>query len=124
MTTLRVLLAAAPASTQAEAWALFDAGGRRVRRGRDVPSAWPAAERCEAVLAADLVRVVALELPPMPPSRLVAAAAFALEDQLATTEEPPSIAVTPQRADGTVLATVAPRSIVAAAASQRPASTA
>jgi hypothetical protein len=120
MTTLRVLLSSPPTPAHADAWALFDDTGRCVRRGRDVPAAWPRADRREAVLAADLVRVIAVTLPPMPSSRLAAAAAFALEDQLATTADVPVIAVTQQRADGSVLATVAARATVAGVASHQP----
>src|SRR5262249_11995104 len=77
-------------------------------------------EQREAVVAADLVRIVALSLPPMPPTRVASAAAFALEDQLATTGETPAIAVSEQRADATVLACVTARSVIAAIASMRP----
>ena len=66
MSTLRVLLDAAPDAGRADAWALFDANDRAVQAGRGVPSAWPAAERSEAVLAAACVRIVSLRLPPMP----------------------------------------------------------
>jgi type II secretion system protein L len=120
MTVLRILLSALPAPGRAEAWALYDAAGHCVRRGRDASTAWPPADRREAVLAADLVRIVALALPPMAPSRLASAATYALEDQLATTAEAPVIAVTPQRADGTTLATVAARATIASIADHRP----
>jgi general secretion pathway protein L len=114
MNTLRVLLTAPPSSSLAQPWALFDDAGRCVQRGRDIASSWPRAERREAVLAADLVRIVALTLPPMPATRIPAAAAFALEDQLATTTEPPAIAVSVQHADGSVEACVAARDLIAA----------
>ena len=65
MSTLRVLLAAAPSPARADAWALFDAAGRRERVGHDVPGSWPDTTAREAVLAASAVRLVALELPPM-----------------------------------------------------------
>ena len=65
MTTLRVLLSAAPSPARADAWAMFDGDGRCVRRGRNVPAEWPAADAREAVLAAELVRIVALTLPPL-----------------------------------------------------------
>jgi general secretion pathway protein L len=114
MNTLRVLLSAAPSSSRPESWALFDDAGRCVQRGRDAPAGWPQAERREAVLAADLVRVVALTLPPMPATRLASAAAFALEDQLATTGQPPMIAVSAQQSDGRVQACIAARDLVGA----------
>jgi hypothetical protein len=87
MTTLRVLLAAPPASARAEPWALFDDAGRVVERGRATPDRWPSATRREAVLAASLVRVIALALPPMSASRVAARGAFALEDRLAATDD-------------------------------------
>ena len=90
MSTLRVLLAAPPSRSRPAPWALFDDAGRCVQRGSDASDGWPRSERREAVLAAELVRIVALKVPPMPPTRLAAAVAFALEDQLATTEAPPS----------------------------------
>jgi general secretion pathway protein L len=102
MTTLRVLLDAAPAAERAAEWALFAADGRPVRTGRGRPSEWPARERIEAVLAASRARLVTLTLPPLPPARVAAAAAFALEDQLAGAPEDSHAAFGPQRDDGTV----------------------
>src|SRR3954470_3260951 len=102
MSTLRVLLSAAPTPSRPESWAWFDDAGRCVQRGRDVAAAWPNADRREAVLAAELVRIVTLELPPMPATRIAGAAAFALEDQIATTGDPPAVAVSPQQPDGSV----------------------
>lgn len=109
MSTLRVLLSAPPSSARAEAWALFDDAGRVVERGRSTPERWPAATRREAVLAASLVRLIALALPPMSPSRVAAAAGFALEDRLAAIDDKPAIGVTTPRADGTVVAAVTSR---------------
>jgi hypothetical protein len=113
MSTLRVLLDAAPAAGRADAWALFDDSERVVQSGRDAPEAWPAAQRREAVLAAACVRIVGLHLPPLTPERVTAAAAFALEDQLAGPADEQHIAVSAQRADGTVEAIVANRRLVA-----------
>ena len=109
MTTLRVLLSAPPASTRAEPWALYDDTGRVVERGRATPDRWPSATRREVVLAASLVRVIALALPPMSTSRVAAAAAFALEDRLAATDEAPAIGVSAPRTDGSVVAAVVSR---------------
>jgi hypothetical protein len=120
MTTLRVLLSAPPAATRAGPWALFDGDGRCVRRGRNVPAEWPAADVREAVLAAELVRIVALTLPPLPAQRVAAAATFALEDQLATTGEAPAIGVSAQQKNGSVLANVTSRAVLAAVAAFRP----
>jgi hypothetical protein len=115
MNTLRVLFAAPPSQSRPAPWALFDNAGRCVQRGNDVPDQWPRSERREAILAADRVRIVALKVPPMPPARLAGAAAFALEDQLATTGDASVIAVSAQRSDGTVLACVAARDAISAA---------
>src|SRR5437762_13020934 len=104
MSTLRVLLAASPSRSSPASWALFDAAGRCVQRGSDASGVWPRSERREAVLTADLVRIIALKVPPMPPTRLAAAAGFALEDQLATTGEAPTTAVASPPSDGTVQA--------------------
>jgi hypothetical protein len=114
MTTLRVLLAAAPLPSRADAWALFDDAGRCVRSGRDQPGAWPAAQRQEVVLAASQVRLVVVTLPPVPPTRLAAAASFALEDQLAGPQDTQHLAVAAQSADGRVRVAVVSRALLAA----------
>ncbi|MEO8346570.1 MAG: type II secretion system protein GspL [Betaproteobacteria bacterium] len=113
MSTLRVLLKSAPESGRADAWALFDDNERLLQTGRSEPGTWPDAEHMEAVLAATCVRIVGLHLPPMPADRVAAAAAFALEDQLAGPADEQHIAVSAQRADGTVEAIVANRDLVA-----------
>jgi len=102
MTTLRVLLNAAPAADRAAEWALFGGGGRLIRTGRGRPAEWPARERSEAVVAAICGRLVTLTLPPLPAARVGAAAGFALEDQLAGAPENSHVAFGPQAADGTV----------------------
>ena len=102
MTTLRVLLDAPPAADRDADWALFGANGRLVRAGRGRPSAWPARVRSEAVVAAACGRLVTLTLPPLPAARVGAAAAFAIEDQLAGAPEEIHSAFGTQSADGTV----------------------
>jgi Type II secretion system (T2SS), protein L len=113
MATLRVLLTAAPDSRRAYAWVLFDDNEAVVRTGRSTPDEWPEAERREAILAASSVRVVGLQLPPMPADRVAAAVSFALEDQLAGPAEEQHIAVSRQHADGMVEAIVANRELAA-----------
>jgi len=120
MTVLRVLLSAPPAANRAEAWARSDDGGRVVERGVDTPDRWPAASRREAVLAAGLVRVIALALPPMSPARLASAAAYALEDRLAATGAAAAIGVSAPRADGSVLAAVTAQATLDAVAAHAP----
>ncbi len=113
MSTLRVLLESAPESGRAVPWALFDDNDRVLQSGRDAPDGWPASDRREAVLAAACVRVVGLRLPPLSANRVAAAAAFALEDQLAGPADEQHIAASAQRTDGTVEAVVANRGLVA-----------
>jgi type II secretion system protein L len=116
MTVLRVLLAAAPASDRADAWALFDAAGSSVRTGRDPAPAWPKADEVEFVLAASQVHVASVTLPPLPASRVAGAAGFALEDQLAGPSDAHHIAVSAQERDGRVRVAVAARSLLASIA--------
>ena len=101
-TTLRVLVEAPPEAGRTADWALFDSANRVLRRGKDRPSAWPAADRREAVIAAAHGRLATVTVPPLPPARASAAARFALEDQLADAPEASHIALAPQAPDGTV----------------------
>ena len=109
---LRVFIVDPPASDRADAWVRYGRDGRVVGRGRDVPGRWPVEPHTEIVLAARHVRLVALDLPPMPRDRLTQAARYALEDQLASAPDESSIAV--QRANGTVLAAIASRALIRA----------
>ncbi len=106
MNLLRVLLDAAPAADRESDWALFDAGGRVLRQGRARPDAWPAADAREAIVTAAVGRVVTLALPPLPLQRVAAAAAFALEDQLAGAPEDSHAAFSAQSSNGDVRAVV------------------
>jgi hypothetical protein len=119
MKTLRVLVAAPQALDRATPWALFDASGRVVDRGAGARSSWPAADRAEAVLAAQAVRMTSIDLPPVAPSRTGAAARFALEDQLAGPADAQHLAVSAQRAGGRVIVVIAARRDVAALAASR-----
>ena len=94
---LRVFLSGPPQADRAERWVRCSPDGRPVERGTDVPARWPDAP-IEAVLAAERVRLVALALPPMPATRVRAAARFALEDQLATSADESAIALGGERA--------------------------
>jgi type II secretion system protein L len=113
MTTLRVLIDGAPARGRAQAWALFDDAGACVRTGRDPPDAWPPADRVEAVLAASLVRIASVALPPLAPARVAAAAAFAVDDQLAGPQEAQHLAVSTQQPGGRVRVVIASRALIA-----------
>jgi len=119
-TVLRVLLDAIPEGERAEAWALFDAAGGFVRRGRDRMGAWPAADRTEVVVAASQVRIATVSLPPMPPSRVSSAAAFALEDQLAGPNAAHHVAVSPRSRDGTVCVAIVARALIDGIVDRRP----
>jgi hypothetical protein len=112
MSTLRVLLDAAPDANRADGRCLTTTiactvGTRAGRVARGRPQ--------DAVPAA-CVRIVSLHLPPLPADRVAAAAAFALEDQLAGPADEQHIAVSLQRSDGTVEAVVANRELIAALA--------
>jgi len=120
-TTLRVFVDNPPEPGRDEAWALFDATGKALQSGRGAPRAWPAAERREAVVAARHGRIVALNLPPLPPARIEAAARFALEDQLADAPEESHVAFGSERSGGSLRVAIVAGSWMAAfvAASQR-----
>ncbi len=113
MSTLRVLLARAPSSAGDDPWALFDAQERRVDSGRGNPTTWPAADRREAVLAAPAVRLAGIVLPPMPADRVGAAAAFALEDQLAGPASEQHLVASLRRRDGGVEVAIAAQAVFA-----------
>ncbi len=120
MTTLRVLLSAAPAPGRAERWALFDVAGRCLESGESVPAEWPAAAVREAVLAAGAVRGIAPLLPPLPPVRVADAVRFALEDQFAAPAADLHLALAAQRADGRVPGWLVSNALMAALAAMRP----
>ena len=113
MTTLRVLVDATPARGLEQPWALFDDAGACVRTGRGPPDAWPAAARVEAVLAASQVRIASIALPPLAPARVAAAAAFAVDDQLAGPPEAHHLAVSTQQTGGRVRVVIAARPMIA-----------
>ncbi|MCC6195890.1 MAG: hypothetical protein IT518_15630 [Burkholderiales bacterium] len=111
MPVLRVLVAAAPSPAQDTPWALYDAQDRLVRSGVGPPASWPDAARREAVLAAAAVRLARVVLPPMPADRVPAAAAFALEDQLAGPAQAQHLVASKRARDGAVEVAIAARSL-------------
>ena len=121
MRTLRVLVSAPPAADHPAPWALVDERGALLAQGEDVPARWPAAERREAVLAAIAARVLALDLPPLPPARVAAAAAYALEERLATPMDASLVVAGPQAPDGRVETVVVARSLARALLAHQPA---
>ena len=112
MRILRVLVPASLDPARAESWALFDAGDRLLQHGHSVAGQWPPAERREAVIGAEAVRVVALVLPPLSRERLVTAATFALEDRVATPTEDAVVAVGDRGSHGRVTVVMTAREIV------------
>lgn len=111
MSILRVLLAAPPSPSQEVPWALYDAQQRLVRSGVGAMAAWPDAARREAVLAAAAVRLARVVLPPMPADRVAAAAAYALEDQLAGPAQAQHLVASARARDGAVEVAIAARSL-------------
>jgi hypothetical protein len=116
MTTLRVLLPGPLDAARADSWTRVDARGHAIDHGHSVPAQWPQADRREAVIAAEAVRIVTLMLPPLPRSRLVAAATYALEDRLATPAADAAIAIGERGSDGRVGAIVVARDLADALA--------
>lgn len=100
MSTLRVLFADSPAPDREHSWALFGDDGALRRVGFGRPDGWPEADRREAVIAASRCRIAVLALPPLPEGRLQAAAAFAIEDQLAGPAEAQHVVASAQDRDG------------------------
>ena len=111
---LRVFLVAAPIPDRADAWVRYTTDGRPLARGRDLPSRWPADAPVEAILAAEQVRIAALDLPPMPRNRVRQAVHYALEDQTATAADESMVAVTTSGAH--VLAAIASARLIRAIA--------
>jgi len=111
--TLRIVLGAPGAVDAPAPWALFDASGACVSAGRDPPPRWPRADTLEVVVAASQVRLASLALPPIPAGRVAAAAAFALEDQLAGPADEQWLAASAQQPGGRVVVVVVARALVA-----------
>lgn len=109
MTTLRVRLESAWATSSSGDWALFAPDGIVLARGSTSSAGWPAHADLEFIVGAAHVRVVPLALPPLPAARVAAAAAFATEDQIAGGETDTQVGVSAQMAGGVVFATLVPR---------------
>jgi hypothetical protein len=109
--TLRVLIDAPLDARRECAWALFEGDGRCLETGRGELATWPHADRREAVLGADAVRMIALALPPLPRDRLLAAATFALEERLATSPDDALVAIGESDGRGHVVASVTSREL-------------
>ena len=116
---LRVFVAAPLAPDRANPWVRHAADGGVVARGSDVPERWPADAELEVVLAANLVRLAALDLPAMPRNRLRQAARFALEDQMATPADEAAIAVARPDPLQPAVAAIASAALIRSLASHR-----
>ncbi|MEO6927976.1 MAG: type II secretion system protein GspL [Casimicrobiaceae bacterium] len=115
MTTLRVLIDAVPTAGVEFDYALTDADGRHVAsRGRAAPAQWPAATQNVAVVAAPLLYMATLKLPPIGAARIADAVRFALDDQFAATAESMHVAHSAQQRDGAVRATALSRELMQA----------
>ena len=114
MTTLRILLGAAEALDDPAPWALYDGSGACVATGRDAPRDWPRADALDVVIAAGQVRLASVVRPPVPPGRLAAAAAFALEDHLAGPADDQWLAPSAQQRDGRIVVVIVARALVSA----------
>jgi type II secretion system protein L len=114
MTTLRILVTAAPSAAQALQWALFESDGPRRETGNGRPDSWPAADRVEFVIPAAQARIACVKLPPLPSGRVAGAAAFAVEDQIAGPGDMQHLTTSAQRADGQVRVVIVARDLVSA----------
>ena len=113
MTTLRVWLEAAWEHTRAAPWLLVSPPGNTLSTGNTPASGWPDHDHLELVIAASHTRIIPVRLPPVPSARTAAAVRFAIEDQIAGGEAGAHVAVSGQRHDGVLLATLVPFEIMA-----------
>ena len=109
MNTLRVRLPSPFDPSAASDWWRVGGDGRPVERGSGPPERWPPADRVEAVLGADTVRLIAVALPPLSESRRASAVAYALEDQLAAGAGDVRVCAPAPRGGGPTLARVVDR---------------
>ena len=121
MTTLRVLVDAAPSADHAFDYALTDDVTQRVARpGRGMIAQWPRSDHVVAIVAAPLLYVGTLALPPIAASRLGDAVRYALDDQLAASTDSMHIANASQQKDGRVRAFALSRDLMRAIVDQFP----
>ena len=113
MSILRVLLTKAPSPASDDPWALFDAQERNVRSGHGTPSTLARRRSPRSRARGFRGPACRIVLPPMPADRVAAAAAFALEDQLAGPAHEQHLVASPRRRDGGVEVAIAARSLFA-----------
>ena len=99
--TLKLLLAASwPGEEAACEWALVNAQGLPLQRGRSEPRHWPAADHCEAVLSAEQCLPLQARLPKGARARPAEVIAYALEEQLINDADAEHFVVGETTADG------------------------
>ena len=124
--TLRLLIPAEwPGQEAACDWALLNAQGQPLQRGRSEPRHWPAAENCEVVLSAEQCLTLQAQLPKGARSRPPEVIAYALEEQLINEAETEHFVVGDTAADNLTPVWVVARSrlktiLAALAALERP----
>lgn len=111
MKLLRVRLDAPWTAGRDTAWVLANDRGEILQEASTPASQWPSHDVLEVVIAASHVRIIAPQLPPLPPARVASAARFAVEDQIADAEAV-HVGVSRQRGDGRVLATLCARKVI------------
>jgi type II secretion system protein L len=126
MTVLRVLVDAMPGTGRAFDYAVTgdaaagNAGRIVTRRGRGDASQWPHTDQVVAIVAAPLLFVGTLKLPPIVASRLPDAVRYALDDQLAAPPDSMHIAHGVQQRDGRVSAFAMSRELMRAIVNELP----
>ncbi|MGL6071786.1 type II secretion system protein GspL [Craterilacuibacter sp.] len=84
MTVLRLMLRSSwPDSEPGLAWALIATSGEQLQAGDDAPAHWPKSNSTELILPAGQTLFTRIKLPQASRERQLAAAGFALEEQLA-----------------------------------------
>ncbi|WP_031407212.1 type II secretion system protein GspL [Thiomonas sp. FB-Cd] len=115
MSTLVIRLAPGSMHTALD-YVLVDARGQATDSGQAQPALLPRAQRVVGVWPAEQLTLLALQLPAVPPARLRAALAGALEDRLLADPAAQHLAAGPREADGSVrLACACSREPLAAA---------
>lgn len=118
MTTLRVWLEAAWERSRAAPWVLVSVTGDALSTGNTPAFGWPGHDHLEFVIAASQTRIIPVRLPPVATARTAAAVRFAIEDQIVGGDAGAHVAVSGQRRDGVVLATLVPLEMMASLANR------
>ncbi|MCX7170788.1 MAG: type II secretion system protein GspL [Proteobacteria bacterium] len=104
--TLRLLIPTEwPVAESACEWALLNAQGLPLQRGKSEARHWPAADHCEVVLSAEQCLLLQAQLPKGARSRPTEVIAYALEEQLINEADAEHFVVGDAPADDATLAT-------------------